>query len=214
MPLPRRSFLLLASVAIALVLLYPGVTRPVLTLSGTIEKADLVDLGINLLAGEEGDSGKRRVVSVLSMLLGFDQVSGDMPVYHETRSILGTAQELARTGNGAVALLIVLFSIVVPLFKLTLQLLTLLPSFVIRRRTLDRVIAAVSKWSMTDVFVMALIVTYLAGSASGQLGDLMRLDASFEPGFYYFLGYCLFSIASTLLVEGVTEGSPAPEAVT
>ena len=214
MSLPRRSFLLLASVAIALVLLYPGVTRPVLTLSGTIEKADLVDLGINLLAGEEGDSGKRRVVSVLSMLLGFDQVSGDMPVYHETRSILGTVQELARTGNGAVAFLIVLFSIVVPLFKLTLQLLTLLPSSVIRRRTLDRTITAVSKWSMTDVFVMALIVTYLAGSASGQLGDLMRLDARFEPGFYYFLGYCLFSIASTLLVEGVTEGSPAPEAVT
>jgi hypothetical protein len=47
--------------------------------------------------------------------------------------------------------------------------------------------------------VMALIVAYLAGRASGQMGDLLTMRSELEVGFYYFLAYCLFSIASTLL---------------
>jgi len=125
-----------------------------------------------------------------------------MVVYQKTRSILGTVQELARTGNSGVAFLIVLFSVVIPLSKLLLQFTTLLLRNSTARRWLEQVIAAVSKWSMADVFVMALIVAYLAGSASEQMGDLMTMDAHLGQGFYWFLGYCLFSIASTVLVNG------------
>jgi hypothetical protein len=51
---------------------------------------------------------------------------------------------------------------------------------------------------------MALVVTYLAGSASGQMGDMLVMDAQLEIGFWFFLGYCLFSVASTALL-----GQPA-----
>ena len=58
---------------------------------------------------------------------------------------------------------------------------------------------------MADVFVMGLLVAYMAGSASGQMGDLLTMHAALEPGFYYFLAYCLFSIAAGMVME-----EPAP----
>ncbi|RLA38244.1 MAG: paraquat-inducible protein A [Gammaproteobacteria bacterium] len=197
-----RDLTLVTVIIIAMALLYPGLTRPVLTLTGTIDKADMVEIGIDLLAGEEEGTRKRQLVTGLSGLFGFDRVEGEMVVYQKTRSILGTVQELARTGNSGVAFLIVLFSVVIPLSKLLLQFTTLLLRNSTARRWLEQVIAAVSKWSMADVFVMALIVAYLAGSASEQMGDLMTMDAHLGQGFYWFLGYCLFSIASTVLVNG------------
>jgi len=48
-----------------------------------------------------------------------------------------------------------------------------------------------------------LLVAYMAGSASGQMGDMLTMDAQLERGFWYFLGYCVFSIAAGgLLREG------------
>jgi len=49
---------------------------------------------------------------------------------------------------------------------------------------------------MADVFLMSLLVAYMAGSASGKEGELLIMTAQLEVGFYYFLAYCLFSIAA------------------
>jgi len=54
---------------------------------------------------------------------------------------------------------------------------------------------------MSDVFVMGLLVAFMAGKASDQVGDLLTMNASLEPGFYYFLAYCLFSIAASLVMQ-------------
>ncbi|MDX1594830.1 MAG: paraquat-inducible protein A [Gammaproteobacteria bacterium] len=191
-----RTLAQIAVIGIAIALLYPGVTRPVLTLEGTMRKADMVDIGLDLAAGEEA-SRKRQFMAGLAMMFGLDRVEGELEVYRKTRSIVGAVEELVRTGNSLVAVLIVTFSIVVPTFKLLLQLAVLMARAPPVRRALGRVIAAVGKWSMTDVFVMALLVAYLAGSATGQMGDLLAMDARLEEGFWYFLGYCLFSVAST-----------------
>jgi hypothetical protein len=202
-----RDLALVVFIIVAVALLYPGVTRPVLTLTGTIEKSDMVDIGIDLLAGDDDASRKHQFVSGLASMMGYDRVEGEMVVYQKTRSILGTARELARTGNGGVAFLIVLFSVVIPVGKLLLQGASLLLRTPATRRGLDRVIAAMSKWSMADVFVMALIVAYLAGSASDQMGDLLVMDARLEQGFYFFLAYCLFSVASTAMVKASATAS-------
>ena len=69
--------------------------------------------------------------------------------------------------------------------------------------------AALSKWSMADVFVMGLLVAYMAGSASGQMGDMLTMHAALEPGVYYFLAYCLFSVAAgTVMLKGEPEAAP------
>ena len=49
---------------------------------------------------------------------------------------------------------------------------------------------------MADVFVMGLLVAFLAGGAADQTGDMLIMHASLGTGFYYFLAYCLFSVAA------------------
>jgi uncharacterized paraquat-inducible protein A len=200
MSIKQRIFTLLI-ICIALALLYPGVTQPVLTLSGTIEKSALAELGIEMIAGEGADAQTRQMLSLVSGFFGFDQIEGQLQAYSSTRSMWGTVQELARTGNVIVAFLIVFFSLVIPVFKLLLQALTLLiasPNF---RRQLLWLNAHLSKWSMSDVFVMGLLVAFMAGRASDQVGDLLTMNAVLEPGFYYFLAYCLFSIAASGMLK-------------
>ncbi len=204
----KRKLLCLVLIAIALGLLYPGVTQPVLTLTGTIEKSRLAELGIDMIAGEGADQQTRQMLSAISSFLGFDQIEGQLEAYHNTRSIWGTVDELARTGNLPVALLIVFFSLVIPVFKLLLQAVALVVPQGEVQRPLLWLNAALSKWSMADVFVMGMLVAYMAGSASGQMGDMLTMDAALEPGFYYFLAYCLFSVAAgTVMYRATASGS-------
>ena len=108
---------------------------------------------------------------------------------------------MASTGNLLVALLIVFFSVIIPVFKLLLQAVALvLPQENWRTRLLW-LNGALSKWSMADVFVMALFVAYMAGAASEQMGDLLTMGAELEVGFWYFLGYCFFSILAGSLIK-------------
>jgi len=197
----NRGLTALLLMAIAIALLYPGVSQPVLTLTGTIEKSAVVNMGIELMAGDNADAHSRQMLTGISRFLGLDQIQGRVTVYDNTRSIWGTVEELARTGNLAVALLIVLFSLVIPVFKLLLQAVALMPASGALRQPLLRLNAALSKWSMADVFVMAMLVAYMAGRASGQMGDLLQMEARLESGFWFFLAYCLFSIGASALVR-------------
>ena len=187
--------LVLAAVA----LLYPGVTQPVLTLQGELEKNALADFGIDVLAGEDESGQTRGMLEMLSRMLGLDELEGRVLAYRNTRSIWEVSRELADTGNTLVAVMIVTFSMVIPTLKLLLQ----LTAFLLAGRpgrVLLQVNAALSKWSMADVFVMAMLIAFLAGRASDHMGDLLIMDASLEIGFWYFTGYCLFAIAAGALL--------------
>ena len=197
----QRKRLSIALILVSLALLYPGVTQPVLTLSGTVEKSKIAELGIEMIAGEGADNDTRQMLGAISSFLGFDRIEGELLAYHNTRSIWGTVEDLASTGNLSVALLIVFFSLVIPLFKLTLQLASLLIAGAELRGPLLWLNGALSKWSMSDVFVMGVLVAYMAGSASEQMGDLLTMNAALEPGFYYFLAYCLFAIAAGIAMQ-------------
>lgn len=200
MPMSQR-LLALSLILVSLGLLYPGLTQPVLSLTGTLEKSMIAELGVNMIAGEDADSQARQMLAMFSSLLGLDQIEGQVTAYSNTRSILGTVEDLAATGNLAVALLVVFFSVVIPVFKLLLQFTALALPQASWRAPLWWLNASLSKWSMADVFVMALLVAYMAGSASGQMGDMLVMSAELEVGFYYFLAYCLFSILAGALMR-------------
>jgi uncharacterized paraquat-inducible protein A len=93
--------------------------------------------------------------------------------------------------------------VIVPFGKATLVAWAMfVPSAAVRRRTLAFV-ETIAKWSMADVFVVALFIAYLAARASqapSQGPDaapaLIAFTAHFGPGFYWFAAYCLFSLAS------------------
>lgn len=190
----------LALILISMALLYPGITQPVLTLSGELEKSELADFGINLIAGESDNSQTRDMLNMMARMMGLDQIEGRVEAYRSTRSILGMSQELADNGNLLVAIMIVSFSVVIPVLKLLLQALALLITGTLGRRLLT-LNAALGKWSMADVFVMAMLIAFMAGRASNHVGELLIMDAQLETGFWFFLGYCLFAIAAGGLIK-------------
>jgi hypothetical protein len=198
-------------IAVAILLLYPGVTQPVLTLSGTVEKSKVAELGIALITEQDTNTQPRLLLTAVSNFLGFDQIEGNLEVYTSTRSIWGTAQSLADNGYLGVALLIVVFSLVIPVFKLVLQAASLFISKDELRGPLLWLNASLSKWSMADVFVMGLLVAFLAGGAAEKTDDILTMQASLGAGFYYFLAYCLFSVAASIaLQKNTTEVKQRP----
>ncbi len=120
---------------------------------------------------------------------------GKVPIYHQTRSILGTIGNLYDTGNLLVAGLILLFSVIVPFAKGLSLLYVLAFTRAPFRMPIYRFVALIGKWSMADVFVMGILLAYLAaGAAEG-------LTAVLHEGFWYFLGYCLLSVASAQFMQ-------------
>lgn len=194
-----KSFISVLLIIVSLCLLVPGVTQPILTIQGTIEKAELVDTGLDMLSSNlSSDGTAKSMLDMAVALLGLDTIEGEVIVFNKSRSIIGTINELYQSQHLLVAVLIGLFSIVVPACKLLLMILALLsrPSI---KRTVNSIINVISKWSMADVFVVALIIVYMAGNASAGMGEILKTSAQFGSGFYYFTAYCLFSIASQMV---------------
>lgn len=120
---------------------------------------------------------------------------GKMAIFHQTRSIIGTVHNLYATGNLLVAGLILLFSVVVPFSKGLILLYVMALPKAPWRGPLFRFVSAIGKWSMADVFVMGVFLAFLAtGAAEG-------VTAKLENGFWFFLGYCLLSVASAQLMR-------------
>jgi len=184
---------------IALGFLIPGVTQPILSLTGTVDKTALVDLGVQTLANAPGVPAF--MVSISEQLVSQLDISGELHAYQKTRSIVGTVQELYSANQWLVALLIGLFSIVIPAFKSLLMLTSAMTHQSRNREFADKIRNMISKWSMADVFVVAIIVAFLAANATQKTEILFSLNAQFMPGFYYFLSYCILSIISSQLLD-------------
>lgn len=120
---------------------------------------------------------------------------GKVPIYHQTRSIVGTVRNLYDTGNTLVAGLILMFSVIVPCAKGLALCYALAFRRAPGRRAVHRFVGLIGKWSMADVFVMGIFLAYLAaGSAAG-------VTAQLESGFWYFLAACLLSVASAQVLR-------------
>jgi len=125
-----------------------------------------------------------------------------VPAFSKTNSILGTATELFNNNHKPVAGLILLFSVGIPLLKALLTIAAHLPFKAIVKRQLLWASSIVSKWSMADVFVVAIFVAYLAANGLRESRELVDFHSELGPGFYYFLAYCVLSIVATQLLTG------------
>ena len=213
MKTPKLTTVLVITI-ISLALLIPGVTLPMLTLTGTIDKAEMTDTGIDIIVdsivekamkrgkdkSEKVERGKaERMIGIMTGMLGLDDLKGEIKAYSKTRSIAGTVKELFRSGNGFVGFLVMLFSVVIPITKILLMLVAACFRGSMNGRKAFLISSVISKWSMADVLVIAIIVAFMAANAS-NMGGLLDMDARFEPGFYFFLGYCTFSILSMQVI--------------
>jgi hypothetical protein len=226
MPSSRR-LLVLALVAASLALLVPGVTRPMFTLVGSFEKEQISATAKTMIAdtmvargasqpGAKPEAERRAAaegtIASMMKMFGIDNLSGRIEAYRKTRSVIGAVRELFDSGHAVVAFLVMLFSVVIPVTKIGMQLAGAFTPNHRLRRALFGVSGAISKWSMADVFVVAIVVAYLAANASSDMDELVVLNAHFEHGFYLFLGYCLFSVASSQVIAASVKTPGAGEA--
>jgi hypothetical protein len=216
----------IAGLVISVAILLPGLFAPVISVRGTIDPQgvarlapQLVDQGLSddavtalrpmlnpaLLPILDAFPGGLRgaLVSQLGSQIGQRLATGpEIEVYQQTRSIVGSVRYLYRVGSPVAASLILLFSVIVPFTKGALVCWAVLHRDGKRRERTVRFVETIAKWSMADVFAMALLIAYLAAQASqtppgpGFVPQLVTFTATFGPGFYWFAAYCLVSLGT------------------
>jgi len=131
---------------------------------------------------------------------------GRIVLQYESKGIITTIHKLYLVSSYFLASLLLLFSVLLPVLKIVLSLLALGLRHSRARRTSVVLIKAIGRWSMTDVFVVAVLLAFLTADTA-QL-----TDATLGPGLYFFAGYGLLSIAAGQLMIGY-EGNPPPSSV-
>ena len=121
-------------------------------------------------------------------------VLGNTIFQYESKSIVSALIKIFEQQQYAIGSIILLFTIITPVLK---TLVLLIISF---REKLHlsvkkiKLLSAIGKWSMLDVFVVAIVVTYFSMKSTGQT------DASLQIGVYYFSIYVILSMICTYIV--------------
>ena len=114
-------------------------------------------------------------------------------VFEENPSLLGIVQALWNGGDPLLATIVALFSIVLPITKLGVAQLALAHKSPAGRR-LHRSIGVLSKWSMLDVLLVALVIF---GAKTSGLATAIA-----QPGLWFFAASAILSaIAAHLIVR-------------
>ena len=151
-------------------------------------------------------------VNLLDSNIHFDE----QVMYYQSKSIIDVTITLLE-GRGIdlkiVGFLILLFSIILPFLKM---LLTTVYLFIEKSRNsqfIKVIIFYMGKWSMADVFVVAIFMSYIGfyGLISSMLNDFSYQSysssadtvnySSLSPGIIYFSSYCLLSIVMSSIVH-------------
>lgn len=151
-------------------------------------------------------------VTLLDSNIHFDE----QVMYYQSKSIIDVTMTLLE-GRGIdlkiVGLLILLFSIVLPFLKMLLTTVYLFLEKSRNSKLIKVIIFYMGKWSMADVFVVAIFMSYIGfyGLISSMLNDFSYQSysssadtvnySSLSPGIIYFSSYCLLSIVMSSIVH-------------
>ena len=187
--------LFVISVLVSLVVLFSGVTAPMIEIDARFQQVNF------LLIGEK---------------ITFD----NQIIFFQSKSILEVIEILFSTGkvdSFFVGLLILIFSLVFPVAKLLSTQIYLSGSEKTRKNRILKFFAFKSgKWSMADVYVIAIFMAYIGfqGILDNQLSNLnMQTDSlvsistnktSLQPGFIIFIGFVLFSLILSTILKKIT----------
>jgi len=120
---------------------------------------------------------------------------GDVVLSFESKGVIGSIQKLFESGDVVVALVILLFSVLIPVLKVASLLVV---SLFIRSsfaHGLIKFFKLIGKWSMVDVFVVSVFLVYLTANK----GEISR--AEIEVGLYFFLAYVIVSMLMSLSAD-------------
>lgn len=177
-----------------------------------------------------------RITRLDATLLGSPIEFQDQSLYYRSKTVLEVSRsliEMHRPAMSLVAVLVMLFSVVFPTLKmLALSASLIRPSLLYNSRIVRLLALELSKWSMADVMVLAIFMSFIAFNGvieSGLAG--VRAEPAVQqlviptnsskilPGYYLFIGFCLSSIYLSKKLEhgmagsivGPDPGTPNPE---
>jgi hypothetical protein len=221
--LKRYYLRVLASAALAFILLIPG--------RRTLSRGAVVVLMLFCLAMLAGGvlspmlEVEVRVTKIDATLLGTPIEFRDQSLYYRSKTVFEVFQTLIHMGRPemtVVGVLVILFSVVFPTLKMLALAASLFRPALLRTNRFVKLLAfELSKWSMADVMVLAIFMSFVAfngviGSAFDGLRDVSNVQqvliptnaSKILPGYYLFIGFCVSSIIlSRKLERGIASRS-------
>lgn len=221
MTLAARYRLAMALIVLTLVLLWPGLTQNALTIRGVLD-VESIGATVDSIAGAQIPPERLAYLRTFlnqNTLAKFDDkelsdfigrlaggiVRGKLEgardqlaattVYEQKQTILVTIRYLFEHGGYWAATLLFLFSVCVPFGKVALFFYALHARAERREKALG-FINFIGKWSMADVFVVAIYTAYLGAKNSVGVGQPIHFETEYGPGFYWFSAYCIVSLAA------------------
>lgn len=204
---------------------------------GALVAAALISLLLYSVIGGAWTIGLTAITSIVLLLLGVTmpminidarlnaftmyvldhEVSFDEQyLYYQSKSILDVTKTMINYGKWdmkIVGVLVLCFSVIIPFIKLLLSFLTVLSEKIRGINFFNQMIYHLGKWSMADVFVVALFMAYIGfeGILANQLSMIERNRTGFAvetvnytelaPGALYFTTYCILSIITGVLIK-------------
>jgi hypothetical protein len=161
-----------------------------------------------------------RIKSLDFVLLGEHVVFKNQVLFYQSKSILDVVIVLIKqpaVDSIAVGILILAFSVVFPVLKLSSTGIHLLGRKSLAENKVIKYFAFQSgKWSMADVIVIAILMTYIGlnGLLEGQLASLninsdqltiiTTNNTALQPGYIIFISYVLFGLTLSTILKAIT----------
>lgn len=148
-------------------------------------------------------------------LLGENISFSDQVLYFKSKSILEVANTMLYQNEiniFLVGLLVLLFSVLFPVFKMISTLLLLFRNSLKSNIIINFMVFKSGKWSMADVMVVAIFMSYIGftGIISNQLSELENISSSLriltsnesdlQNGFFFFGGFVILGIGISQII--------------
>lgn len=143
-------------------------------------------------------------------------------IVNKELSIMATVSELWQDHRYFVSFLIFAFSVLIPITKTCLVGTAYFMKSASKQNTIVNIVTSIGKWSMADVFVVAIFLAILSTNHAQNiqshelnfLGMTIGFDVSTQTlsnvgsGFYYFVAYCVLSLlGSQLMLKGIKDSA-------
>ncbi len=126
------------------------------------------------------------------------ELEGKFYFQYQCKSVVDLIYILFEAKNYLVGIALLLFSILFPIIKLIISFISMAFPSTHRFYIMKLVIHKLGKWSMADVFVVAMFLAFLAFQ---NMSDQIQTDARILPGLYYFMSFSILSIVSSFFVD-------------
>jgi hypothetical protein len=161
-----------------------------------------------------------RIASMDFHLLGQNVSFKNQVLFFQSKTIVDVVHILIQTGkidSIIVGILILVFSILFPVTKLLATGIYMLDK---RKWAKDKIIHFFafesSKWSMADVLVIAILMTYIGFNGivnstlsglnldDGTISSITTNNTSIQPGYIIFIGFVFYSFALSTILKNIT----------